>query len=138
MVRLPKSSEKHRDGQLRRYTEQINGDDYMSTIASNSSGTTIDPATEPKQDTAIANQTNKTQMTQITDGTDEVAVNTDGSLLANQNVGNILGNITYDEIAVTRVSNNISKLEYKLASAVQATINVTRDGANKISNIARA
>ena len=65
--------------------------------------------------------------------------NSDGSLSVNPNIGSILGDITYDEITVTRNSSNqITKLEYKLSSAVQATINVTRNGSGDITNLARA
>ena len=57
---------------------------------------TINPSTEDKQDDIIANQTNKTQMTHITDGTEEVNVTTNNEL--NTLDSNIMLEISNDNV----------------------------------------
>ena len=72
----------------------------------------------------------------------EVWVNSDISIdttdpLAVKVVSEILNGAIYDEIDVSRDANgNISSLDYKLDSASQATINVTRNSTGDITNVA--
>ena len=115
MARLTKSETRHRDNLLRLVTEVVGGLHYLATQSSIVAGSKVI----------------------VTDGTDDMAVNTDGSTNVKRTDG-IASGLSGDEYERTLDGNGrTSTILLKNSGATQATFTFTRDANGRWTDIVR-